>query len=409
MRLRLLGSRAGLAAVLAAVTALAAGACAGRSPRGGQVTAPAPRTSRATGPVKAGRLAVVAFPARTRGWGEFVSYHPCRVAVGVTADGGARFSAPVAVAGWRCAAAPPASSLTFDADGDGFLYGPRLFVTHDGGRTWAASRQPGQVLAVAADGRSVWMLQADCARTAGPGRCPLRLLESVDGGRTWTQPAGQPPAVAASYDGAEPAGAAAGQSWLVRTGRLSGYIASLMPQPGTAVPAGLWFTSDGGRTWSPRATPCTGLAVALSAAPGGTLYAVCADQPGAGQQGKTVARSADGGRTWTRPVSCGIGACPGPLGSGYLGAIDAAGPRTVYLVGDRSPLLASTDGGSRWHVIKAVTAGSDAGTSQVTFFNRSDGLVVGVDDSPPYYPQQPTIWRTSDGGNRWTVTRPKIG
>jgi photosystem II stability/assembly factor-like uncharacterized protein len=81
----------------------------------------------------------------------------------------------------------------------------------------------------------------------------------------------------------------------------------------------------------------------------------------------------------------------------------------VYLVGNRSPLLATADGGSRWHVVKAVTAGSDAGTSQVIFFNRSDGLAVGVDDSPPYYPQQPTIWRTSDGGARWTVIRPKIG
>jgi photosystem II stability/assembly factor-like uncharacterized protein len=181
-----------------------------------------------------------------------------------------------------------------------------------------------------------------------------------------------------------------------------------MPQPGAAGPAGLWFTADGGRTWARRATPCTGLAAALAAAPGGTLFAVCAGQPGAGQQGKTVARSADGGRTWTRPVSCGIGACPSQLGSGYLGAIDATGPRTVYLVGDRSPLLASTDGGRRWHIVTGVTAGSDAGTTQVTFVKPSDGLVVGIDDARPYL-EQPVIWRTSDGGARWTAVRPEIG
>jgi hypothetical protein len=29
------------------------------------------------------------------------------------------------------------------------------------------------------------------------------------------------------------------------------------------------------------------------------LFAVCGSEPGAGQQGKTVERSADGGRTWT--------------------------------------------------------------------------------------------------------------
>jgi photosystem II stability/assembly factor-like uncharacterized protein len=403
------GSRAGLAAVLAAATTLAAVACASQPRRGGHLTTPAPGISAAGSAQVRYRLAAVAFPGRKRGWGEFVSYHPCRIAAGATTDGGANFSGPVMVAAWRCAVAPPVSSLAFGADGDGFLYGPRLFITHDGGQTWAASRQPGQVLAVAADGRSVWMLQADCGRASGSGRCPLRLSESADGGRTWTRPAGQPPAIAAGYNGAEPPGAAAGQSWLVRTGRLSGYVASLTPQPGKTGPAGLWFTSDGGRTWSRRGTPCTGLAAALSAAPGRALYAVCGGEPGAGQQGKTVARSADGGRTWTRPVSCPIAACPGPLGFGYLGAIDAPGARTVYLVGDRSQLLATTDGGTRWRVVKAVTAGSDAGTSQVIFFNRSDGLVVGTDDSPPYYPQQPTIWRTSDGGARWTVIRPKIG
>jgi len=409
MRLRWAGSRAGLAAVLATATALAAVACASQPRRGGHVATSASGIS-AAGPAKIRyRLAAVAFSGRKRGWGEFISYHPCRVAVGATADGGADFSRPVMVASWRCALASPANSLAFDAHGDGFLYGPRLFITHDGGQTWAASRQPGQVLAVAANGRSVWILQSDCGSAKNSGRCPLRLSESADGGRTWTRSASQPPAFAADYDGAEPPGAAAGQSWLVRTGRLSGYVASLTPQPGTTGPAGLWFTSDGGRTWLGRGTPCTGLAAALSAAPGRALFAVCGGEPGAGQQGKTVARSADGGRTWTRPVSCPIGACQGPLGSGYLGAIDAAGPRTVYLVGSRSPLLATSDGGSRWHIVKAVSAGSDAGTSQVIFFNRSDGLVVGVDDSPPYYPQQPTIWRTSDGGARWTLIRPKIG
>jgi photosystem II stability/assembly factor-like uncharacterized protein len=412
MRLRFQRARAGGLNVFAALAALAVGACAGPAPSDRQAPEPVARTSSAAGPATASyRLTGVAFTTATRGYGEFVSYPAsrCRVAVAATTDGGARFSAPVMVATWRCATgAEPAGSLAFDVHGDGFLYGPKLFVTHDGGRAWVASHQPGQVLAVEADQRSVWMLQADCRHVDGPGRCPLRLLESADGGRTWTPAPSQPPAFASGYGGAVPAGAAQGQSWLARTGRSSGYVASLMPGPGMTRTAGLWFTSDGGRSWSRRRTPCTGMSAALSAAPGGVLFAVCASQPGAGQQGKTVARSADGGRSWTRPASCRLGACPWPLGFGYLGSIDAADAHTVYLVGDRSPLLVTTDGGSRWRTVTAITAGSDAGTSQVNFFGRSDGLVVGADNAPPHS-EQPAIWRTSDGGARWSVVHPAIG
>src|SRR5579859_4792422 len=398
-----------LRAIAVGTATLAAAACAGQTPGGNKARTVAESSPAARPAMTHWRLSTVAFRAPTHGYGMFVSYRAsCRIGVGSTSDGGARFTAPVTVAAFRCAGSPPAGSLAVGARRDLFLYGPKLFVTHDSGRTWTASRQRGQVLAVAAKQRSVWMLLAQCRHGAGSQRCPLRLLESADGGRTWRLAPSQPPAVAAAYGGAVQAGAGRGQSWLIRTGRSAGYVASLLPPQGGASPAGLWFTADAGQTWSRRATPCSGLSAALSAASARVLFAVCAGQPGAGQQGKTIARSADGGRSWTRQVSCGIGACPWPLGSGYLGSIAAADARTVYLVGGRSPLLASTDGGARWHVVKAVTAGSDAGTNQVIFFNSSDGLVLGVDNSPAH-PEQLAIWRTSDGGVRWSVVHPVVG
>ena len=179
--------------------------------------------------------------------------------------------------------------------------------------------------------------------------------------------------------------------------------------PGHRAQGRLWFTADGGRSWSRRATPCTGMGYAVSAAPDGALFAVCAGEPGAGEQGKTVERSLNGGHTWTRGKSCGIGRCMGVLGFGYLGEIAAVDARTVYLVGDRSPLLVTHDGGKTWFSVKAVAARGDAGTYQVLFVTRSDGLVLGVDDKPPYYPRQPTIWWTHDGGARWAAVHPAIG
>jgi len=140
---------------------------------------------------------------------------------------------------------------------------------------------------------------------------------------------------------------------------------------------------------------------------GGALFAVCASQPGAGFQPKWVARSADGGRSWTRHAACFSQACQGnPLGSGYLGSIDAVSASTVYLVGDRSPLLVTRDGGSHWSAVRAVTAGTDGGTGEVAFTSKSDGIVVGLDSGDN---EAPTIWVTSDGGLRWSALHPRIG
>lgn len=354
----------------------------------------------------------MAFQSPARGYGLFsvTAGSRCLDEVGMTADGGTRFGPAAAVFSWPCADSPPAATLAFDGQGDGFLYGPALYMTHDGGRTWAASHQSGQVLAIAPSGRSVWLLEADCRGVAGPQQCPLRLLESADGGHTWRPSPSQPPGSVAAQDGQAGLESAAGQTWLVRTGPASGYVTGepALSASGKPDAAPLWFTSDAGSAWSSRRVQCgfDAMSLAMSAAPDGTLFAACAGQPAAGSQGKSTAASADGGRTWTVRASCGLGDCPrSPLGSGYLGEIAAGSASTAYLAGGRSRLLVTHDGGRHWQAVAAVTAGTDGGTGPVFTFGASDVIVLGDDFN---YNDLPSLWTTTDGGAHWSVRHPRI-
>lgn len=367
------------------------------------VSNPAPAAANA-------RLDAIAFVSRSTGYGMFTgrARGRCQALVGRTADGGAQFGRLAEVTAWRCDAYPPADTLTADSHGDAFLYDPGLFVTHDGGRTWTNGRQPGVVLAIAAAGRSAWMLRADCPRHGST--CPLRLLESADGGRTWALSPAQPPgATVHAIDGQPATEGAAGQTWLLLTGRSSAYVMSGPVRDA----APMWFTADGGATWSARQVRCgriAAISATLTAAPDGTLLAVCDGQPAAGYQQKSAGRSTDGGSSWTVHTPCPVSrlTCHGstPLDSGYLGQIDAVSADTAFLVGDRSSLLVTADGGSRWRAVRPLIGDSGGGTAQVIFVNRRDGFVLGDDTRNN---EIPTIWRTTDGGTRWSSVVPRPG
>ena len=168
-----------------------------------------------------------------------------------TTDGGAEFGSLTAVTSWACPNAAPASQLAFDDHGDGFLYGPALFVTHDSGATWTQLPQAGVVLSVEALGSSIWAVETTCPTPSTFQQpCPLRLLESTDGGRSWdTVPV---PSTAST------AGLATGQTYLIRLTTGAAYLASNPPftGEGSSATAPLWFTGNGGRTWSAREVDC---------------------------------------------------------------------------------------------------------------------------------------------------------
>ncbi len=375
-------------------------------------TAPPPTTS-TTSPASASEtLTAIAFFNPKVGYGLFTRQGAvnCQDLVGPTTDGGAIFGPLVPVTSWTCANAAPVGSLAFDDHGDGFLYGPDLMVTHDDGTTWVRSAQPGAVLSVEALGFSVWMLEAQCPSPSISRTCAVRLFESTDGGRTWSTSSAPPSAVANAYFPAQD------QTELVRITQSSAYLVSDAinnPQDqANATP--LWFTTDGGASWSERSIPCFvsgASSVSLSAAPDGTLLAVCAGEPGAGNQAKSALRSIDGGVTWTVQSSCPIASPASAPGTscdiftfGYQGGIDAVSADTVFLYGNRSSLLVSHDGGALWQAVEPLIGGDAEGTQQAIFFNDSDGIVLGEGGETG---EVVTLWSTSDGGTQWTAVVPR--
>jgi photosystem II stability/assembly factor-like uncharacterized protein len=90
--------------------------------------------------------------------------------------------------------------------------------------------------------------------------------------------------------------------------------------------------------------------------------------------------------------------------SGYLGEIDAVSSSTVYLVGERSSLMVSRDGGITWTVVPPSLGGDAGGTFEVIFFSSSAGIVLGDNDLDN---ERPTLWSTTDSGAHWTVREPQ--
>jgi photosystem II stability/assembly factor-like uncharacterized protein len=365
--------------------------------------------------LRAARLMSVALASSRRGDGLFVSEvgaHHCEALSGVTADGGARFRSAALITSWNCNGSAPATWIAADSAGGAFAYGPSLYIASSPAGPWRKSPQPGTVLAVSAVGRSVWMLLALCRGAASrPSGCVLHLVESGNGGRTWQPVKSQPPGAVTRGSAGGPAyEPAAGQTWLLRADSSAAYVLAgpAVNDRGKPDSATFWYTANGGASWSRRHIGCgiDALSVSVARSPSGALVGVCADEPSAGFQVKTTLISSNGGRTWTLRAGCGFSlGCRDPLYFGYLGQVAAVSARTAFLVGDRSSLLATTDGGRRWHAVLPLVGDTSGGTFQVTFLSRSSGVVLGQGGATN---ESVEVFRTSDGGRTWSQVVPRL-
>jgi hypothetical protein len=272
------------------------------------------------------------------------------------------------------------SDIAFANARDGYVFGPSLLATHDGGRTWRVAHVPsiesfgvgaGYAFALT-DGsprgggvRDLWRspVRRDAWRLVGQFAAPRGASLAVHG-----------PVVAVLQDGD------------------SG--------PGPVDPGGLWVSRTSWRRWQRYTSPChppvTGgaAAVGLTQGASGSWLVDCWDNLQSSQEQHTQHRlyeTTNAGRSWHRLGD------PADTGGPVELTATAAGAMFLAISGISDELHASFDGGKTWRRL-FFSGGSFYGWSDLRFLDRRTGFVVG----PTHYAPE-HVYRTDDGGRHWRL------
>jgi len=252
----------------------------------------------------------------------------------------------------------------------------RILVTSDGGAHWRVSYQ-------GARGMHLYPVRATRVVFASTGS---GMIESRDAGLRWWRPAMQPSTVSFVTPS---------HGW--QMGPVFNAVHVRPPH--------LEETRNGGRTWTRRVNPCPpdyGQVAALSFASATRGWIICNTQATAGEQGKEIWQTDDGGTRWrlegrTHPIGppepkLQVGNITGygyPTGATFLA--DGHG----WLLQGRGYMLATLDGGHTWtpsHITKPDTiaaTSADLLTDNVGFVLLR-GCTV-------------RLVRTTDAGKHWTT------
>jgi photosystem II stability/assembly factor-like uncharacterized protein len=268
-----------------------------------------------------------------------------------------------------CSARLCAFGVRFASARVGWLFGPGLLQTTDGGTSWARVPGPDVTDIETSDGVALRL-----STTNWPG-CAEDCAYRVERQQLVTAPwrAVGPPV--------------SGSPSLIILRALA-YVVSV-PNVGHPGPSVLRRSTDAGNTWTGMADPCAAsdsehITTSASAAPDGVFAVLCS----ARQQPTSpfVRTSVDGGKSFgpSRAV---------PIDT--FGALRAASAETL-IVGSSSTqsnsVLASTDGGNTWRT--TLYAPRLTGDSLLLGWESSQTARVTFDTG--------SIWTTRDAGARWT-------
>jgi photosystem II stability/assembly factor-like uncharacterized protein len=261
-----------------------------------------------------------------------------------------------------------------------------MYVTRDGGRSWAGETIRGSVAAIAGNAAHAYLLSSRCPpdmTSSATASCPRSVQVSTDLARTW-RPAPSQPNLPDTYNA------------YVQLSAPSGGMVWVTYYPNTSSNAHFAVSADQGATWRSVDNPCTRRAETLEelASLGTEVWLICGHRPGFEKTQAWV--STDAGLSWTqraRPMSVDIAPLEFALSdadNGWTVAGSLAG-------GIGLALYHSPDGGRSWDAVA-----SPPHASHVLFSDAMHGWAIEPATSDN---GTATLWRTVDGGHTWTPVR----
>ena len=287
------------------------------------------------------------------------------------------------------------SQIRFLDLNDGWAYGPELFSTHTGGKSWTHVDTGGQrVTALETVGNRVFALWASCTGS-GPGYAAgctkFTLYSAPGGGGSWTPV------------GASTTGLTNGQASEAAEIVLTGSRGYLLAPDGTLYAGPV----DGSGPWAPVGSLVASCPVGPTRADGqpagallGTVNArdlilACASassgaSPSVSSQQKFIYSSPDGGMSW-RQMSTAPAA-------GVAYSLAASPSESVMLATDQGIDLLPA-GETNWQPASLKGGGPAGGFGYVGMTTADQGIALPAD------PSAGTVWFTFDGGQTWVPSR----
>lgn len=279
------------------------------------------------------------------------------------------------------ATTPTVSEVRFADVRDGWIYGPSLLATHDGGATWQPVDLGGSVVDLETSGGFVDAVVSPCSSEETCSG-PLRLEQALATGGSFTTVLTGPIVQSSNTE--------------VLALSLHAPVGFVNLRGPDSPQGGLWATRNLANPsgWNSFANPCdvsAGYSLDAFVAPDPTnLYSLCSGEGGAGSVMKEVVKTQGGQSTV-------VGQPPASGDPGSL-AVTSSGTLVVSAASGASELYRSTDGGVSWNTLSFNDGG--IGFNDLGFTTSTQGVVIHGQPGPPTgYASQ--LLMTADGGATW--------